>query len=135
MGGAMLTMAKFPFDRIDGLELSTQLVEIANRNLRRMGVTRSHIYHMDAADFTDYDRYSFLYLYHSFPLLVLEPVLANVRASLVRRPRRVLLIYRNPTFEAAVLGSGFSRLREFQECIPPCTVYVSELDPLSPSAL
>jgi hypothetical protein len=129
MGGAMLTMAKFPFDRIDGLELSSQLVEIARRNLHRMGVTRSHIYHMDAANFTDYDRYSFLYLYHSFPQIVLESVLANVPASLVRRARRVLLIYRNPTFEATVLASGFSRLREFPECIPPCTVYVGDQVP------
>jgi len=135
MGGAMLTMVKFPFDRVDGLELSAQLAEIANRNLRRMGVIRSHIYHMDAADFTDYDRYSFLYFYHSFPLIVLQPVLANVRASLVRRPRRILLIYRNPTFEAAVLASGFSRLREFPECIPRCTVYVSDQVPHGSSAL
>jgi SAM-dependent methyltransferase len=134
MGGAMLTMAKFPFDRIDGLELSGRLVEIANRNLRRMGLTGSHLYLMDAADFTDYDRYSFLYLYHSFPLVVLESVLAHVRASLVRRARRVLLIYRNPAFEAAVLAGGFSRLREFPECIPPCTVYVSDQDPLGSAA-
>jgi hypothetical protein len=90
---------------------------------------------MDAADFNDYDGYSFLYLYHSFPLLVLEPVFANVRASLVRRPRRSLLIYRNPTFEAAVLSSGFSRLREFPEYIPRCAVYVSHQDPLGSSAL
>ena len=126
MGGAMLTMAKFPFERIDGLELSGRLVEIANRNLRRMGITRSHVYHMDGADFTDYDRYSFLYLYHSFPLVVLEAALANIRASLVRRPRRVLLIYRNPAFEAAVLAGGFTKVREFHECIPVCTVYGSE---------
>ena len=112
-GGAIFTLAKYPFARVDGLELSTEMIAVARENLKRMAVSRSTIYHGDAGEFCDYDRYTFFYLYNPFPALVMSQTLRHIANSLNKRPRNVVLIYCNPVCHSLVVEAGFRKIAEF----------------------
>jgi len=105
-GGALITLSDFPFGRVAGLELSETLVGVARANLRRLGRTTVVVYCGDALEFANYDDYSHIYLYNPFPPVVMAPFLRCLAASLQRRPRRLTLIYKNPTCHDQIIGSG-----------------------------
>jgi SAM-dependent methyltransferase len=126
MGGAMITLARFPFRRVDGVEISPRLVQVAERNLDRLRITKSRVFQSDAADFKDYDPYSFIYMYNPFHRVVVETVLRNLCDSQRRRPRAITLIYKAADAEDLVLGSRFRKVREFDHCQPAFVVYVSD---------
>lgn len=137
-GGAILTLAQYPFGRVDGVEISPDLARIARRNLSRMRITNSTIFCSDAAEFTDLDAYNHFYMYNPFPDVVMQAVMNNIRSSLARRQRRATLIYKNPVFEPTVLASGFRKVSETRRIhpdYPPFSVYVAtELSPRRKSA-
>ena len=108
-GGAMITMAKY-FSRVDGVEVSPELTAIARKNLKRAGVVASQVFCQDAAEFTGFDCYGVVYLFNRFLAPVLSRALNNLRESLERRPRSILLIYRNPICNEVVISAGFRRI-------------------------
>jgi hypothetical protein len=89
-----------------------------------MNVGKSKIFHSDAAEFTDIDRYTFFYMYNPFPRIVTKSVLENMRRSLERRRRRVTLIFNNSVDHDLVLASGFRVEAEFKHLDTPCPAYV-----------
>lgn len=105
-GGALITMHRFPFGRVAGLDLSSELLHVARANLVRLGLETTTLYHADAGEFTDLDGFSHLYLYNPFPEAVFERFLDRLQESLERRPRRLTLIYKNP-----VCGAALQRVR------------------------
>ena len=116
-GGAMLTLQRFPFQRVDGLDISPQLAAIARRNLKRAIICAN------AAQFTAFDDYTYVYMYHPFPAAVMDAVLRNLRASLAARPRPMTLIYCNPFHHDSVIQGGFDLVREYSEAVYPIRVY------------
>jgi len=122
-GSAMITLAKWPFRLIDGIEISPMLVRIAQRNLARLHCARGTIALCDAADFKDFDPYTFLYVFNPFPEMVMGSVLGNLQDSLARNPRRLTLVYKNPVSHALVLASGFRQTAEFRHHSPFFRVY------------
>lgn len=113
-GAALLTMARYPFSRVDGVDISKELLEIARENLRRMRVRGSVLFHSDAAAFDGYDRYTFYYLYNPFPQAVMAQTMVRISESLKRRPRKVTLVYTNPKERAVIESAGFRRIAEFE---------------------
>ncbi|HUI57765.1 MAG TPA: class I SAM-dependent methyltransferase [Bryobacteraceae bacterium] len=125
-GGAILTMACYPFRQVDGIEISPELSEIARRNLKRMGIRNARVYCSDAASFEDLDRYSFVYLFNPFPALVMNSVLGNIAASLRRQPRVVRVLYRNPACYELLLAFGYHLARSFHHDPLPIHLYVKQ---------
>jgi SAM-dependent methyltransferase len=128
-GGAILTLNRYPFARVDGVEISPNLAGVARANLRRMGIQKSKIVACDAADFTDLDLYSYFYMYNPFPEIVMKSVLQHIEESLKRHPRKATLIYKNPIYDALVLDAGFRKVSETRQThpdYPPFFVYTAE---------
>lgn len=125
-GGALLTLAKFPFSRITGVELSAELVAIAEKNLKGLG-KRIEMVVGDAVEFTDLDGYNYFYFFNPFPAEVMRAVIGNITASIARSPREVVIIYFNPEFhEAVVQGSPFIKIREFDHHELRYFIYANE---------
>ena len=122
-GGAMITMAKYSLARVDGVEVSPALVDTARRHLRRANVANSTVFCCDAAEFTDFDAYTLLYLYNPFPAVIMKRVMDNLTLSIRRQPRRMTLIYKNPTCHDLLAASGFRKTREFEHSPLPFYVY------------
>ena len=108
-GGAILTLAGFAFDEIVGLELSPDLIRIAEANARRARVRHVRFIRGDAGEFVDLDRFTHVFMYHPFPCAVVEKVAANLAASLSRRERVLTVIYANPVCHQALAASGLFR--------------------------
>ena len=129
-GGAILTLQRFPFARVDGIELSNSLAQTARDNLRVMHVMNSEIFCGDAAHFTELDRYTFFYLYNPFSTQVMCETIKHICESLARRRRRAMLIYKNPVDHDLLIEVGFQLVSEFPSGDRnPFFVYV--IDPLS----
>jgi SAM-dependent methyltransferase len=122
-GGALLTLAHFSFRRVDGVELSPNLVQIARSNLTRMGVKNVRVINGDAAEFRDLDIYTYVYMFNPFPDIVMQCVARNLVDSLARRPRQLVIIYKNPICHDTLLGCGFRKINEFRYDEWPFFVY------------
>ncbi len=122
-GGAMLTMANHPFAKVDGIEISPRLADIARGFLRRAGVRDASVFCCDAADFDDYDGYTFLYMYHPFPENVLKEVLQEILESARRHPRKLTLIYYNPYSHDLLIEAGFTKTGELDDGYLKYAVY------------
>jgi SAM-dependent methyltransferase len=105
-GGAACTLARFPFEEVLGVELTEELIQIAEANVKRLGLQNTHFVRLDAGQFTDLDRFTHLYMFNPFPANVVKEVMDNLRASLTRKPRPFTLIYYYPYCEETVMGSG-----------------------------
>ena len=70
-GSAMCTLAQFPFEEVAGVELSEGLARIAEANGRKLGFKNFRVHTSDAADFTDFDRFTHVYMYNPFPPAVM----------------------------------------------------------------
>lgn len=109
-GGAMATLAAYPFRAVGGVEISPALAGVARENLlAKLRLTKCRVFQADAATFTDLDEYTYIFLYNPFPAAVLEQVIANLSDSLFRRPRLVRIVYVAPFHEEVILGSDLFR--------------------------
>lgn len=106
-GSAMRTMLKFHFARVDGLELSEYIANIATRNFERLKATRSRIFIGDASQFKDYDVYNIVYLYNPFPCNIMLNVIDSLIQSIKRSNRELVIIYNNATCNNVVVNSAF----------------------------
>jgi SAM-dependent methyltransferase len=95
-GSACVTLAAFPFSEVVGVECSRTLVEIAQANIARLRLSNVRFVCVDAAAFTDLDRFTHVYLFNPFPPVVLRQVVKNLRDSLDRQPRTLMVIYKYP---------------------------------------
>ncbi|MEJ7639653.1 MAG: class I SAM-dependent methyltransferase, partial [Singulisphaera sp.] len=105
-GVSLITMAKFPFSRIDGCDLSPELIRTAEANVRRMKLKGVHLYCCDATQFTDLDDYSHIYFYNPFTSVIFKPVMDNILSSLDRNPRKLTVIYNNPACHAVIAATS-----------------------------
>ena len=95
-GGACFTLARF-FDRVTGIELSPELVEIARSNQRKLGNVRLAVMllNRDARSF-DYDRFQVFYMANPFGSEVAQTVLERVEDSLDHHNRPAALLVYHP---------------------------------------
>jgi SAM-dependent methyltransferase len=115
-GSAMLAMLKFPFARVDGIELSKEISEIAIRNLTKLKKQRWQVINGDAITYKDYNAYSMLYLYNPFPEEIMRQVVANIHSSISGREQEMLVIYNNPECHELLVKDGvFCKQREYPD--------------------
>jgi SAM-dependent methyltransferase len=115
-GSAMLAMLRFPFARVDGIELSKEIAEIAIRNFTNLKKQRWHVFNDNAITYKDYNAYSMLYMYHPFPEEIMRPVVANIHSAITGREQEMLLIYNNPVCHELIVNDGvFSKHREYPD--------------------
>lgn len=113
-GGALITLSRYPFAGIAGVEISPELVVIAKQNLDKLRIKNVTIKVCDAADFADLDAYNYFYFFSPFPAAVMSAVIRNICASLTNNPRKAFIIYFNPEcHDAVVTDSPFVKTDEF----------------------
>lgn len=113
-GSAMRDLLRHPFARVDGIELSPELAEIARRNFAKLGERRVEIHCVDARRFSRYGEYEFFYLYNPFPPAILDQVLQQLVPQTPAGAERVL-IYNNPTGHDVMLRHGFHMLKRYPD--------------------
>ncbi len=123
-GGAMITLAQAPFSRVDGIDIHPELAEIGRKNLKRLGRERGMIRVCDAAQFREFGRYTYLYLFHPFTEVVMREVVENIRRS----GARLRVIYKNPVYHDLLIEAGFHLVRRFEHSDSEFRVYEIEAE-------
>lgn len=100
-GHAMRMLRQAAFARVDGIEMSDQLVDIANANLRGRARRRSTVLRADARTFDSYGDYDVLYLFNPFFGEVMTDFARAVREQ---HPGDLTLVYNTPFAEAELLA-------------------------------
>jgi len=99
-GRALIMAAQYPFRRIIGVEISDTLNAEARVNIDRCRqglICRDiELWTGSATDYPLPPDVNVVFLYNPFHGRVLRQVLANLRASLDARPRRMTVVYNNP---------------------------------------
>jgi len=99
-GRAVIMAATQPFHRIIGVEISPELVAIAQRNLararKRLVCTDIDVVTADATTFVVPDDVTVVFMFNPFRGDVLAHALQNVKASLNRAPRAIRVVFVNP---------------------------------------
>jgi len=115
-GSAIRMMLKFPFERVDGIELSGLISSVARQNFQRLGVpaNRCRIINADASRFQELDGYNYVYMFNPFSAEVMAKFLDNLARSVCRAPRQLKIIYCNPVcHDQIVAGGKFTQLGEY----------------------
>lgn|GEM_PF-486848 len=118
-GLVLLVASEFGFKEARGIELSPVLCDIAIKNCSiykektRAGADFV-VFMSDVIDYGLSDDEDVFYLFNPFDEYVLERALNNITASLQRRNREVLIIYRNAVDESIIEKNGnFTKLMDF----------------------
>lgn len=114
MGIAALTLSRH-FTSVIGVDLSPELIAIAKRNIARMRASNIELYCADARSFTEgLEHVTHVYMYNPFPTAIMSMVMENFRQSLMRTPRRLMIIYKNPVCHETLVAAGFVHTHTFQ---------------------
>ena len=112
-GKVLLLASELPFQQIIGIELSSQLIQVAEDNLRnylsRTG-KRNDIVQLaciDAAEFQIPHEPAICYFYNPFGAEVMRKVLENIGLSLAAAPREIYVMYLYPVHHGLLDESGF----------------------------
>ncbi|MES2936335.1 MAG: class I SAM-dependent methyltransferase [Pseudomonadota bacterium] len=101
MGRALVLAARAPFGALVGFDVSEQLLAVARENLRRAVPTarreRIAVLHCDARAFRLPEAATVLYFYNPFHGEILAAVFADIARSLRARPRRLRVVFNNPS--------------------------------------
>lgn len=121
-GRALMLALRYPFRRIVGVELSPELVRVANNNLGcfqaewRKDVSATAF----AGDATRFDLPGgplLVYLYHPFAAPVMREFLKHLETSLGREPRAVYVMYVNPELDRLLERTPFLE-KMTRDCLP-----------------
>lgn len=123
-GGVLISLSKFPFAQIAGVEISPELVEIANDNIRKLKLKNICIECCDAAEFRQLEDYNYFYFFDPFPCIVMKDVLNNIEKTVNYHPRKATIIYLNPLCHELIESSClFKKVGELPHFEHKCYVY------------
>jgi precorrin-6B methylase 2 len=120
MGRVVLQAAlHYPFRRILGIEISSQLHEISVTNLAsnkaRLRCPQVELIHANALELELPDDVTVVFLYNPFTGATFQAFLDRLLRSIDRNPRVVRVIYANPKEEQRLLATGrVSQLRSLR---------------------
>ena len=128
-GGALLSMAGFPFGRIAGLEFCPEFYRIAKENILKSGIINVSLISADATRFEHYADYNYIYLFNPFFGQVFDDFMHKLIHSLVSHPRKLTILYAHPTCHSMVMQHNiFKKVNEFRLGYYPLFVYVHNPD-------
>lgn len=119
-GRALFVASEFPFRQLTGVELSSELCDIARANVatKPEWAARISIANQDATDVTYPAGSILIYLYNPFLSPILQRVFKNLERQLRHSPRQVYLLYgMNPRFTQVF--SSFPFIKELSDTAYP----------------
>jgi SAM-dependent methyltransferase len=113
-GRAVLLAAAYRFRRVIGVELSTQLVDIAQDNVdrctARLRCADVVLVNADAVEYEIPDDVTVVFMNNPLRGANFAAVVEHVLDSYDRRPRTMRIVYANPIEEPALLSTGRIRM-------------------------
>ena len=112
-GSALKYFSKFPFKKIDGLELSESLSKICTNNFSVLKINNVKVHNICATEFKGYNGYNFFYLYNPFPEIIMKKVIDCLKKQISSKP--ITIIYNNPVCHNVLINNGFLLLKKYPD--------------------
>ena len=111
-GRVLLIASEFGFSEARGIEFSPNLCEIAKSNIdiykeRTKTTTNFSIINADAGKYVFNDDEYVFFLYNPFDKVILFKVIQNIKESLERQPRPIVMIYKNAASKKELVEEHF----------------------------
>jgi SAM-dependent methyltransferase len=126
-GRVLMVAAQRPFQKVVGVEISTDLAAIARRNIDRFRRSSEHVpaitvENTDVRKFTMPPGNLLIHMYHPFDPIISAAVFARLAATQRQPPRRVVVAYLTYTQSVPAVTEMFAtfswlRLRRYEESI------------------
>lgn len=128
-GVVLRAAADYPFRKIAGIELQAELVEIARRNFRILGLeNKIECFEANALAFDGYGNYDIFFFFNPFSEAVLEKVIKRIVESRKERGS-FLVIYHNPQYiEVFDKYEKFQRERKLHDTRKGYDTFILEYD-------
>ena len=144
-GRVLVEAAKYPFRRVIGVEISSELADIARQNVERSRSTLAcqaiEVITADVVNFQLPDDVTVVYFFDPFHGDIFSTVIANLLSSLHRRPRVLTIIYMDPEEEQCLLDAGAQLIKSLGGMRPTRkwsqenSVRIYELSPVAPTVV
>lgn len=127
-GMCMKCAAEVGYRKADGIDLDLHPLEIARRNMEKLGIPARCIY-ANAAEFENYADYDVFYFYNPFGRRVFGQVIDRIKSSRSVRAGEIWAIYYHPVYGSLFEDAGFVLKKELPDrtrdtvtrfyCLPP----------------
>lgn len=115
-GGMLFFFHECGFGKTDGIEYSSELCRIAKSNMSKLNI-EAKIVQADAAEYEQYDDYTYFYMYNPFGKDIMKRVVQNIENSRIRKPRTVKIIYSNPKYGDLFKHMGYKLVKAVKTSI------------------
>jgi SAM-dependent methyltransferase len=125
--GYVLTFAaKYPFKEIEGFDISASLIQIAQKNISILNlINRIKVFTSDALQYDNYEKFDHFFLFNPFPSDIMRPTIWKIIESIKKRPRKITVIYYNPTCHKDFIETGhFEVVKELYDNIKDYKTYI-----------
>ena len=94
-GGAMVSFLDYGFKKVGGVEYETKIYEVAKENFNRLGIKNEiELLNEDARNVKEQlDSYNWFYFFFPFDKEIFTVVIDNIKASFMRKKRKIHIIY------------------------------------------
>lgn len=123
-GAVLRVAAGMPFCRVAGIELDRELVGIAQRNMKRLGLENVECIQGNAASFDRYGEFNVFFLFNPFSAAVLAQVTGKILQTLEDSPREITIIYHHPLHSSLLDVPGLHRTGVFYDRLKQYETYV-----------
>lgn len=107
-GRMLVFFKKYSFAKVDGLEYSNELVEIAKSNMSKLNLD-CRIYQGNAKEWDKYGNYNVFYLFNPFNGSTMEGFINKLIESYRINNRKITVIYFNPREDAMFMDNYFRK--------------------------
>jgi SAM-dependent methyltransferase len=131
MGRALVLASRLPFRELIGFDVSETLLAVAVDNLRRAVPEQRRrditLLHCDARAFRLPEAATVVYLYNPFHGEILSTVIADIARSVRAKPRRLRVVFNNPShFRAIEMQHPWLEVRRQYSFEYPIVVYEAD---------
>lgn len=105
-GAVLVKFREYPFGVVSGIELSSKLMAICRKNLKKLQIEKINLIEGDATAFLEIDRFNYFYFANPFTGHIFSTVIDNIINSVAKFPRTVRIIYYNPKCHDMIMNTG-----------------------------
>lgn len=125
-GVVLKEAAKYPFQKVDGIEIQSKLVKTAQKNFRILKIEDYvHVIHSNAVKYEQYQDYDVFFLFNPFPAEILEKVIKKIVERRNENNQTITVIYHNPLFLTVIENNTqvlekeilYDPLKDYETCI------------------
>lgn len=123
-GLALKAAKEFGYSKVAGIDFDQNLLDIAEKNMKVLGIEGVSCIYANALEFEHYGDYNVFYFFNPFDDTVLTPVVQRILDSVVENPRKIYILYHHPKYSGVMDRAGFEKIGTLYDSLRDYDTYV-----------